>query len=95
MTFLNLVESSANVESLTNLAREAFDIDDLVLVQANLLRYEDSEATRSINFVYLYWLFYVMNMLIFDYESALESRKKNEVSQVSASQVIGQNALIQ
>ena len=73
------------MESLTNLAREAFDIDDLVLVQANLLRYEDSEATRSINFVYLYWFFYVMNMLIFDYESALESRKKNEVSQVSAS----------
>ena len=54
MTFLNLVESSANVESLTNLAREAFDIDDLVLVQANLLRYEDLDAARSINFVYLY-----------------------------------------
>ena len=36
-----------------------------------------------------------MNRLIFDYESALESSKKNEVSQVSASQVRGQNALIQ
>ena len=87
--------SWANVESITNLARETFDIDDLVLVEANMLRYEDSEATRSINFVYLYWLFYVMNILIFDDESALESSKKNEVSQVSASQVRGQNALIQ
>ena len=36
-----------------------------------------------------------MNILIFDYEFALESCKKNEISQVSASQVIGQNALIQ
>ena len=54
MTNLNLVESSPNVESLTNLARKAFGIDDLVLVQANVLRYEDSEVTRSINFVYLY-----------------------------------------
>ena len=34
-------------------------------------------------------------MLIFDYEFALESCKKNEVSQVSTSQVIGQNTLIQ
>ena len=34
-------------------------------------------------------------MLIFDYVFALESCKKNEVSQVSASQVTGQNALIQ
>ena len=36
-----------------------------------------------------------MNILIFDYEFALESCKKNEISQVSASQVIDQNALIQ
>ena len=34
-------------------------------------------------------------MLIFDNVFALESCKKNEVSQVSASQVIGQNALMQ
>ena len=34
-------------------------------------------------------------MLIFDNVFALESCKKNEVSQVSASQVTGQNALIQ
>ena len=36
-----------------------------------------------------------MSVLIFDYEFALESCKKNEVSWVSASQVIAQNALIQ
>ena len=36
-----------------------------------------------------------MGVLIFDYEFALESCKKNEVSQVSTSQVIGQNTLIQ
>ena len=36
-----------------------------------------------------------MNILIFDYEFALESCKENEISQVSSSQVIGQNALIQ
>ena len=36
-----------------------------------------------------------MGVLIFDYEFALESCKKNEVSRVSASQVIAQNALIQ
>ena len=36
-----------------------------------------------------------MNVLISEYEFALESCKKNEVSQVSASQVTGQNALIQ
>ena len=34
-------------------------------------------------------------MSIFDNVFALESCKKNEVSQVSASQVTGQNALIQ
>ena len=34
-------------------------------------------------------------MLIFDHEFALKSCKKNIVSQVFASQVIGQNALIQ
>ena len=36
-----------------------------------------------------------MGVLIFDYEFALESCKKNEVSQVSTSQVIGQNTIIQ
>ena len=36
-----------------------------------------------------------MGVLIFDYEFALESCKKKEVSQVSTSQVIGQNTLIQ
>ena len=36
-----------------------------------------------------------MDALILDYEVALESCKKNEVSQVSASEVSGQNALIQ
>ena len=40
-------------------------------------------------------IFYIMNMLIFDYEFALESFRKNEVSRVSDSQVIAQNALIQ
>ena len=37
MTFSNLVESSANMESLAILARETFDIDKLVFEQANLL----------------------------------------------------------
>ena len=39
--------------------------------------------------------FYIMNVLIFDYEFALESCKKNDFSQVSVRHVIGQNALIQ
>ena len=34
-------------------------------------------------------------MFIFDYEFTSESCKKTEVSQVSGSHVIGQNALIQ
>ena len=37
--------------SLANLARETFDIDEMVFEQANLLRYEGSEATRSIYFL--------------------------------------------
>ena len=57
MTFSNLVESSAKMESLANLARETFDIDEPAFEQANLLRYEGSEATRSIYFVYLYQFF--------------------------------------
>ena len=36
-----------------------------------------------------------MNVLISEYEFALESCKKNEVSQVSASQDTDENALIQ
>ena len=50
----DLLKSSANVENLANLAGKEFNVINLVLVHANLLRHEDSKGTRSIYFVYLY-----------------------------------------
>ena len=43
----NITEDSANVQDITERAREGFAKSSLVLVQANWLRIEDNAMTRS------------------------------------------------
>ena len=67
---LNLVESSANVENLPNLARKAFDIDDLVLVQANFVAIWKFRGNKKYKFCVPILIFYMIDILIFDCEFA-------------------------
>jgi len=50
MQFFNLTESTANVDDINDMTREAFDCQDLVVIHSNLLRIEDSESTRCLSF---------------------------------------------
>ena len=47
MLHFNITEDSANVQDVTERAREGFAESTLVLVQANGLRIEDNEVTRD------------------------------------------------
>ena len=47
MLHFNITEDSANVQDITERAREGFAKSSLVLVQANGLRIEDNAMTRS------------------------------------------------
>ena len=47
MLHFNITEDSANVQDVTERAREGFAESTLVLVQANGLRIEDNEVTRG------------------------------------------------
>ena len=48
MLHFNITSTSANVQDLTEKVRSGFENVDLVLVQANGLRFEDNEVTRGI-----------------------------------------------
>ena len=48
MLHFNITSTSANVQDLTEQVKSAFEKADLVLVQANGLRFEDNEITRGI-----------------------------------------------
>lgn len=41
MNLLNLAVPLTSIESITNLARQTFDIDKLEFMQASLFQYED------------------------------------------------------
>ena len=45
--FINIDEESSNITEITNKAREGFQNPNLSIVNANLLKIEDSDATRS------------------------------------------------
>ena len=47
LAFVSITEATANIESITEMARESFSNVSLALVQSNCLRYEDSEGTRG------------------------------------------------
>ena len=47
MLHFNITKDSANVQDVTERAREGFAESTLVLVQANGLRIEDNEVTRD------------------------------------------------
>ena len=47
MLHFNITEDSANVQDITEKAREGFAESSLVLVQANGLRIEDNAVTRG------------------------------------------------
>ena len=49
MLHFNITSTSANVQDLTERVRSGFENADLVLVQANGLRFEDNEITRGIS----------------------------------------------
>ena len=49
MLHFNITSSIANVQDLTEEVRSGFENADLVLVQANGLRFEDNEITRGIS----------------------------------------------
>ena len=49
MLHFNIISTSANVQDLTEKVRSGFENVDLVLVQANGLRFEDNEITRGIS----------------------------------------------
>ena len=49
MLHLNITSTSANVQDLAEQIRSGFENADLVLVQANGLRFEDNEITRGIS----------------------------------------------
>ena len=49
MLHFNITSTSANVQDLTEQVRSGFENADLVLVQANGLRFEDNEITRGIS----------------------------------------------
>lgn len=48
MQFFNITEESANLADITEKVRNGFEINDLVLIQANGLRIEDNDVTRGI-----------------------------------------------
>ncbi|XP_066931361.1 uncharacterized protein [Clytia hemisphaerica] len=48
--YFNIDEESANVDSLTEKARQGFDNDTLVLVNSSCLPIEDSDANRKLSF---------------------------------------------
>ena len=48
MLHFNITSAIANVQDLTEQVRSGFENADLVLVQANGLRFEDNEITRGI-----------------------------------------------
>ena len=48
MLHFNITSTSANVQDWTEQIRSGFENADLVLVQANGLRFEDNEITRGI-----------------------------------------------
>ena len=47
LAFVSITEATANIESITEMARESFSNVSLALVQSNCLRYEDLEGTRG------------------------------------------------
>ena len=47
MLYFNITEETANVQDLTERAREHFADSTLVLVQSNGLRVEDNAVTRG------------------------------------------------
>ena len=49
MLHFNITSPIANVQDLTEEVRSGFENADLVLVQANGLRFEDNEITRGIS----------------------------------------------
>ena len=64
MLHFNITEDSANVQGVTERAREGFAESSLVLVQANGLGIEDNATTRGNNkhthiYVYIYIYIYI------------------------------------
>ena len=55
MLHFNITSTSANVQDLTEQVRSGFENADLVLVQANGLRFEDNEITRGISITHAWY----------------------------------------
>ena len=57
MLHFNITSTSANVQDLTERVRSGFENADLVLVQANGLRFEDNEITRGRSITSAWYMF--------------------------------------
>jgi len=53
MIYIGISEGNCDLAYIISRAREAFGVDDLVLVQSNGLRVEDNEVTRGNYYLYL------------------------------------------
>ena len=49
MHFIQIGEEKCSVGTITEMAEESFGIEELVLVQANGFRYEESQVTKGPN----------------------------------------------
>ena len=49
MKYFSINEESANVHDITEMVRSGFEDQNLILVQGNGFRLEDTEATRGIS----------------------------------------------
>ena len=45
--FVSITEATANVPSITELTRESFAKSNLILIQSNCLKYQDSEGRKG------------------------------------------------
>ena len=57
MLHLNITSTSANFQDLAEQIRSGFENADLVLVQANGLRFEDNEITRGRSITSAWYMF--------------------------------------
>ena len=57
MLHLNITSTSAHVQDLAEQIRSGFENADLVLVQANGLRFEDNEITRGRSITSAWYMF--------------------------------------